>query len=367
MKNLVGLLFMVVVVLTACNQEKFDAPQAIQTETLTTKSAQIVLNDMTSEQAVSEVEYESDFYFRVSGVLSQQFLGRQKWGWHSGLRYKMGQCPTVSIDSEDTGYPKTITLDYGDSTVLRNGVVLSGMIEIYISTTPNTDGFEKTVSFDNFGVDSVSISGEMSIIYIGDNQTSSIHTTSSNLTITLPDGSVVTRSGERVREWLSGLDTPLDQSDDTIQVTGYAQITTDTTSYKMEVSIPLIKVGDCRHFISGVIDYSTNGTVFALVDYGDGTCDELAYLTQNGETVEINLSGQSPKMQNHHGSMGSNGNQGMNGQQQGSTNQQGQGQMGNGMSNGQQGQQQNNMGGQQGNQGQMGNGGNRMGRGGNNG
>lgn len=339
MKKLIGLLSMAMVVLTACNQEKVDVPQTAQSETLTTKSAQIVFNDMTSESALAEVEYESDFYSRASDLLSKMFFKGEKWGWNSRLRYKIGQCPNVTIDGVNTDYPKTITLDYGDSTVLRNGKVLSGIIEIYISEAPKTDGFEKTVTFDNFGVDSVSISGEMSMTFTGDNETSSVHVISSSLTTTLADGSVITREGEKVREWLSGLDTPLDQSDDTIQVTGYAQITTDTTSYKVEVTTPLIKVGGCRHFVSGIMDYTQDGVAFASVDYGDGTCDELATLTKDGETVEIDLHGNSPRMQAGTKGRGLNGQKGKNRQRQGNSN--GQGNQG-----------------QTGNSGQMGNGGN---------
>lgn len=350
MKKLVGLLFGAAVVLSSCSTEQFDTTQATLEDELNTKSAQIVLNDMTAESAIAEVDYESDFYFRASDLLSQLFFKGGKWGWHYGLRYSTGQCPNVSIDSLGTDYPKTITLDYGDSTLLRNGTVLSGVIEIYISAAPNTDGFEKTVTYDNFGVDSVNISGEVSMTFTGDNETESIHTISSSLTITLPDGSTIIREGEKVREWLSGLDTPLDQSDDTIQVTGYALVTTDTTSYKVEVTTPLIKVGDCRHFVSGIIDYSEDGVVFASVNYGDGTCDDVATLTKDGETIEIDLSGQSAQMRSQNGNdqnrwKGSKGQHGNNGQ----------GQNGNNNSNDNQGQQQNNTNGQQGNQNQGGN------------
>ena len=313
MKKLAGLLMMLVIVVVSCNTEQFVPTQITLDEGLSTKSAQIVLNEMTAENAVAEVEYESDFYFRASDLLSKMFFKGENWGWNHGLRYKMGQCPNVTIDSLGADYPKTITLNYGDSTVLRNGTVLSGVIEIYISAAPNTDGFEKTVTYDNFGVDSVSISGEMSTTFTGDNETESIHTISSNLTITLPDGSVITREGEKVREWLSGLNTPLDQSDDTVQVTGYAQITTDTTSYKVEVTTPLIKVGECRHFVSGVIDYTQNGTVFASVDYGDGTCDDVATLTKDGETIEIDLSGKAAKFKNKNHGNGQDGNGRQNG------------------------------------------------------
>ncbi|NOY97399.1 MAG: hypothetical protein GXO81_13725 [Chlorobi bacterium] len=304
MKKLFGFVVLLAVLLVSCNKEPLDG---IEDSGLDTKSAQVVLDEITVENAIAEVDYESDFYFRASHALTDMFRNGMKWGWRKGLRYKTGQCPLITIESEEGGYPKTITLDYGDSTVLRNGKVLSGIIQIYISARPRTDGFVKEVTYNGFSVDSVSIAGVTTMMFTGDNETERVHTVSSDLTITLADGSIIKREGEKVREWISGLDTKFDQSDDVIQVSGYAQITTaENDLYKMDITKPLIKLGDCRHYVEGVIEYSENGVVFATVDFGTGDCDNVATLTKDGETVEIDLAGKAAKYNhgNHHGGKG---------------------------------------------------------------
>jgi hypothetical protein len=54
-------------------------------------------------------------------------------------------------------------------------------------------------------------------------------------------------------------------------------------------------LGDCRYPVQGIVQYSQNGSVIAEVDYGDGTCDNLASLTTGGTTSDIELKGKLPK------------------------------------------------------------------------
>jgi hypothetical protein len=66
-------------------------------------------------------------------------------------------------------------------------------------------------------------------------------------------------------------------------------------SYERLITEPLIELGDCRHPVEGILQYSQNETVMAELNYGDGTCDNLATLTTGGETIEIELQGKMPK------------------------------------------------------------------------
>ena len=52
----------------------------------------------------------------------------------------------------------------------------------------------------------------------------------------------------------------------------------------------VVKTDSCDHPVSGVIEfYSTDSVLLATLDYGDGTCDNIATITEDGEIIEINL------------------------------------------------------------------------------
>lgn len=265
------------------------------------KSASIAVNEIMMESTVDEGQYEAGFYAETERLLKQtaRLKGRQNklMNWNVNMRYKMGECPNVSIDkTEETQYPVTITLDYGEGTELKNGRTLSGVIVIVISAPRETDGASRTVTFQGYSVDSVTVNGTINETFTGDGTTSRVRTNSSNLTFTLADGTTVERKETRTNEWLTGLDTPLDHSDDTVQITGKVEASNSAgQSYTKEITKPLIKTGECRHPVSGEVTVIQNGTVLFVLDYGDGTCDNKAILTAQDETIEIDLKEKQPR------------------------------------------------------------------------
>ncbi len=305
MKNYFGILALAIIVsLFSCNKENTDALS--NSSEISTKSVQIAANESVAENAVAESNYEADFYLNAEKALTKRYGLGNKWKWMPNMRYKMGQCPDVTIDTTETGYPKTITLNYGDSTVLRNGRVISGIIEIYISAEKHTDGAYREITYDNFKVDTIAIAGTSRSTFIGDNVSTRLSEMTSSLVFTFDNGLVITRTAEKTREWIEGIDTDTDQSDDKIQITGFVNASTSEGDvYEKVIVTPLIKIGDCRYIVEGVVEITENSTVFSSIDYGYGECDSVATLTQNGESVEIELKGGKNK---HKGNNGGNGN-----------------------------------------------------------
>ena len=268
------------------------------------KSTEIATSDILVESVCEEADYEAEFFTYSEKILREisHLTGR-----HNGLinakklrHYNLGNCPDVAIDTAETGYPITITLDYGDSTELKNGKVLSGIIIIEITGDKNTDGAKRTVTYNDFTVDSVGVAGTMTHLFTGDNDATRIVTISGTLVFTLPDGTTITRTSEKVREWLAGIDTPLEHDDDEIQVTGKVETTTSAgESFSKVITVPLLKNDSCKDYVQGVVQYIQNGTMLAELNYGDGECDGVATLTtSDGETVEIDLNGDKPTANN---------------------------------------------------------------------
>lgn len=265
---------------------------------LVLKSAEISENDMMAESVLGEVGYEVAFFAESERLLRQ--LAKIKGNKNLvhgkvGMRYKAGNNPNVSINQGEQEYPITITIDYGESTTLKNGRLLSGIVTIEVSAPRGTDGACRTITYSDCVIDSVQIEGVVSELFTGDNENSRALKISSNVTLTLPDGTVLDYSGNRVREWLEGIETPMEHADDRIQITGTVAIESSTGEvWSKNIIEPLIKVSDCRHPVQGVVQFFQNDAIMATLNYGNGECDNLATLTINGEEVEIELQGLKP-------------------------------------------------------------------------
>ena len=273
------------VMLFSCNNEKEYLPnEGVPVE----KSTAITLNEAVVENATTEMQYEVGFYTNAQFVLNRWFQGGKCWGWSNKLRYRMNHCPCFQMGPMVNGFPKTITLDYGDSTLLRNGTVLSGKITIELSGQPGTGEFSRMITYENFGVDSVLMNGTGEMTY---NRTDSLFRTfTSDLVITLPGGMTINRTSERQWEWIEGLDTELEQTDDMIQITGFTVAeTSEGDVYRKEIVEPLMRSRDCRFIVQGVVEITLNGELISSLDYGDGECNDMAILTRDGETYEVEL------------------------------------------------------------------------------
>jgi hypothetical protein len=264
------------------------------------KSATIAVNDVAVQSVAEEVNYEADFYAEYEHLLRQlaHFKGK-KGNLLAGQdhnHYVEGQSPVVSIDTAAAGYPITISIDYGDGVKTTHGRSISGKVTIAISGAKDTDGSTRTITFEKCVIDTIGVDGTSLETFNGDNTTTRKTTATSTVKFTLADGTVLNRVGTHVREWLTGLDTPKERTDDMIQVTGSIKVESSTgDKYSRVITEPLIKLGDCRHHVKGIVAYSQNGAVIATLDYGDGECDNLANLTTGGTTVEIELKGTMPK------------------------------------------------------------------------
>jgi hypothetical protein len=262
------------------------------------KSATLAVNDVAVESVAEEANFEADFYGGYEQMLRQ--LAETK-GKKSDLlagkgkfHYVEGDLPVVSIVTATEGYPITITIDYGTTgTETNHGRVITGIVTIVISGAKDTEGSTRTITYTNCTIDGIGINGISTETFNGDNLLSRKITCTSDVTFTLADGTtVLKRVGNDVREWLEGVGTPMERDDDRIQVTGSVEVESSTgDTYSRVITVPLIRLGDCKHPVEGIVTFSKANVVTATLDYGDGTCDNLAVLTTDGVPVEIELKG----------------------------------------------------------------------------
>ena len=285
----------VIIAVYSCNNdEKLDTTDTSASEVVL-KSATIASSDVVIESVLTEADYEAGFFAESEELLRKLVHSRHSThdllkGTHCGY-YADGDYPVVSVDTAETGYPIVITVDYGDSTVVHHGTVVSGIVTIELSAARDTDGATTTITYQGCKIDSVGIDGTSVEVFNGDSVSKVISSTL-DVKFVLADSTELQLTGSHVREWLSGVDTPLVYSDDSIQTTGsYTIVSSTGDSWTKQITEPLIKSGACKYIVQGIIEYTVNGEIAATLDYGDGTCDNVAVLTVDGEDIEIELRG----------------------------------------------------------------------------
>ncbi len=257
----------------------------------------VVASEEASETIIEVADYEVDLFSFMESEYDQPtgtkngYQNRYGQLFMEWQRYKTDKMPEVSIEFGDDGrFPMTITINYGDSTVLHNGTVIGGAIKIELTARPRTNGAVREITYDLM-IDSVAMDGTKRIEFTGEQGVSRKWDYTSELTFTYPDGTELFRSAERTREWVSGLDTKWDVSDDKIEIRGSATcVDTEQNEYSKEIDEenPLTRIGTCRMIVSGLVKFSQNQVEFATFDYGDGECDNIAtytYTNEDGEEV----------------------------------------------------------------------------------
>ena len=190
----------------------------------------------------------------------------------------------------------TKTIDFGTSgCLLPNGNVLRGVIVITFTYQPNATSHTVTYTLQDFYHNNIKFNGTKTFtrVMAASAANPNIHpivTMNMDMTATLPNGNVVTRAGQRMREIIEGYATEM-WSDNIYQVTG--QWTTTFPSGAVQTSIittPLRIRMNCPNIVRGVITIVRNNNT-ATLDYGDGECDNLATFTINGNSNIITLGG----------------------------------------------------------------------------
>lgn len=289
MKKIIGLSFWVLsAALFSCNNEKVDT---IETDDmLIEKSAGIALNEAQIEATTVEATYEVEFFANAEETLTSWWKVGKKFGWRNQHKARYAKrCPEVLItQGDEDGYPKSITLNYGDSTVLNNGKVLSGTIEVVITAARKSKDYSRTISYVDFGMDSVLLNGTSTVTV--DKVDEMFREYKSNLEFTLADGTEIKRDSERIWQWIAGIDTEEDQTDDVITISGKAEAQMGTDTYSKEITTPLERLGECKYIVKGIVEIKLNGELICTMDYGDGTCDEIAEMTNGEGTSTVDLS-----------------------------------------------------------------------------
>ena len=263
-------------VLTSCNES-----DTIQEDLIT---EEIDLKAAETEAVIDKVSDES------SAIIEEAYLMEEFPITKSNVtdRY-LPDCVTITVVIVQN--MKTVTLDFGEGCELRNGNFVSGKIIMTYERDPEAASKMITYSFDEFYFNRKNVEGGGSILRERSNENSNPQSTKTfDVTVTWPDGLFASKVGVKVREMIEGQSTSA-WGDNVFLITGNWTFTRRNGNVlSAKIIKELRRELACKFLVSGTIELSKNLDT-AILDYGDGECDDLATVSINGgERREIHLS-----------------------------------------------------------------------------
>lgn len=233
----------------------------------------------------------------VSNIVEDQFSIKQNMTSKSTETIKsiLPACAVVTWTATNTTF--TATIDFGnEGCALENGNVIKGKISLSFSNNFTTPEQTITYSFDGFYHNGKKLQGTKTITRSlkSTDLLAAVHpvfTCTVDLTVTFEDGTVYTRTGNRVREMIEGYDTKGNWEDNVFLVTGSGTTTfPNGDKCTSTIKTPLRFVMACkRPFpVSGTV-FKVKNNIEILVDFGNGECDNLVTVTTAGVTTTIEL------------------------------------------------------------------------------
>lgn len=282
----------------ACSKEKSgsDAEDAEQQE----------ISKTTSEaDAEAEIIFNS-FFDDVIGVSDEVGMaGVGIFGRSADGSGRVNACFTVTITHpQGTPFPARVVIDFGPVPCLGpDGHTRKGKIISEYTNRLTVPGAIAVTRFDGFYFDSIHVEG--------------IHRTTNNSTpnttppsrqfkleiidgkLTKPNGNYTEWNSVRIIKQIEGLITPDFPRDDVFQITGTSRGKVLRGNllaiWESSITEPLIKRFLCRWIVKGIIrtvrvnSANTNSPWVALLNFGNGQCDNQAVITINGVSHQITL------------------------------------------------------------------------------
>lgn len=176
----------------------------------------------------------------------------------------------------DTGYTATF-----NNCVLNGTENVNGTLTVTYDQQGEEGSF--TANYVDFYVGTIKINGTRAYSFSANSNESSVtFEVVSNMTVDMEDGSTISENGTKSFTLAFGEAT-------TYSISGSWTVVYEGNTYNVTVNSALSSTVGCDFVASGDMDVSKNGLA-VNVDFGDGTCDDTAFLTYpNGVVEEITL------------------------------------------------------------------------------
>lgn len=194
-------------------------------------------------------------------------------------------CATITYyKSADSSYIENITIDYQDENCITDGRKRIGKIHVFLTGRLKEIGTEITVSMQNFHINGFKIEGTQTSVLTGldVNYNPIISQEISNGKITVLNGDFLTFEAKK--------DILIDLSNQWITYSFKSEgISSKGEEFQMYSESDLLSDFDCAYIQSGVVRLQTSNSSQQSIEYGDGTCDNVATYKSGDLQVDFEL------------------------------------------------------------------------------
>jgi len=199
------------------------------------------------------------------------------------LRLRIGQCADITVTPDDSTFPKTIVIDFGDGCWGADGKFRKGALIFKFSAPLRQPGAVVTLTFRDFYLNRAHLEGTITYKNQNENGVHKYSVSVNDGAFTLPSGRGFKYEGIRVVTQIDGMDTRTIR-DDVYKIEGRSKTEFNGGLVVELVTVdPLIKKINCHWISEGTLKITINDFVSRL-DYGfpnNGDCDNKALLLWN--------------------------------------------------------------------------------------
>jgi len=199
------------------------------------------------------------------------------------LRLRIGACATITVSPNDSTYPKTITIDFGDGCICADGKFRKGAVIIHLTAPIRRAGSVMTITFREFFLNRAHIEGTKIVSNLSENGNIKFTVQVVGGAVTFPNGRGWQYEGLKYVAQVEGGATPIVR-DDVYKVEGRSQTSFNNgVTVTLNTETPLVKKVACPWISKGELKIRINSRVLFL-DYGapnNGDCDNKGLLTWN--------------------------------------------------------------------------------------
>lgn len=199
------------------------------------------------------------------------------------LRLRIGICATITVTPNDSTYPKTITIDFGDGCLCADGKFRKGAIVLELTGPIRRSGSVLTITLHDFYLNRAHIEGTKTITNLSENGNINFTVEVAGGKLTFPNGRGYKYEGLKyVKQIEGGVTNTL--RDDIYSIEGRSKTEFNGgLTIELNTETALIKKVACPWISDGTLKIKINDRTL-LLDYGapnNGDCDNKALLSWN--------------------------------------------------------------------------------------
>jgi len=256
--------------------------------------------EIDASKASSEADSEAEIVF--NGIFDDAMGVNDEVGvGGTGVFGRLNVCPVVTVTRLNPPdlFPVRILMDFGTNGCIGpDGHFRKGKVITTYTNRLMIPGAIATTIFDGFYFDSTKVEGTHKITNTSATNIARRFTVNViEAKLTKPNGNFIEWNSEKVITQLEGLSTPAPM-DDIFKIEGGSRGRVKRgallVGWQSTILEPLVKRFNCRWIVRGVIrtvrlNATTNSPWIAVLNFGNGNCDNLAVITINGVSYQITL------------------------------------------------------------------------------